>query len=63
MPSGEREVLAEADKLADALLDAKEKMSPPEFLLLLIELNLKIEEITKIDYASICAPSCGCSYK
>ena len=63
MPAVESEVLTQAEKLADALLDAKEKMSPTEFLLLLIELNLKIEEITKIDYASICAPSCGCSYK
>ena len=63
MSAGESEVLAEAEKLADVLKDAKEKMSSPGFILLLIELNKKIEEITKIDYASICVPSCGCSYK
>jgi hypothetical protein len=63
MPAGESDVLAEAEKLAIVLKDEKEKMSPPGFLLLLIELNKKIEEITKIDYALVCVPSCGCSYK
>ncbi|WP_048152566.1 hypothetical protein [Methanolacinia paynteri] len=63
MPAGDSEVLAEAEKLADVLKDAKEEMSPPEFLLLLIEVNLRVEEITKIDYASVCVSSCGCSYK
>ena len=63
MPAEGNEVLSEAEKLSIVLKDAREKMSPPEFLLLLIEVNMKIEEITKIDYASICAPSCGCSYK
>jgi hypothetical protein len=63
MPAEGNEVMKQAEMLADALLEAKEKMSPGEFLLLLIELNSKIEEITKIDYGSICAPACGCSYK
>ncbi|ADN35944.1 hypothetical protein Mpet_1181 [Methanolacinia petrolearia DSM 11571] len=63
MPARENDVLSEAERLSDVLKDAKEKMSPPEFLLLLIEVNLRVEEITKIDYASVCVPSCGCSYK
>ncbi|ADN35942.1 conserved hypothetical protein [Methanolacinia petrolearia DSM 11571] len=50
------EVLAEAERLADALAEAKNEMSLNEYLLMLIEMNMKIEEITKIDYGSICAP-------
>ena len=63
MPAERNEVFAEAEKLADVLKDVKEEMSSPEFLLLLIELNQKIKEITKVDYASVCVSSCGCSYK
>lgn len=60
MSTEESEVMAQAEMLADSLLKVKDGMTPTEFLMLLIELNSKIEEITKIDYASICAPSCGC---
>ena len=50
------EVLVQAERLADALAAAKDDMSLNEYLLMLIEMNMKIEEITKIDYGSICAP-------
>ena len=56
MSSEDSEVLAQAEKLADALAMAKDEMSLNEYLLMLIEMNMKIEEITKIDYGSICAP-------
>lgn len=51
------EVFTQAEKFADALLHAKEEMSPAEFTLLLVELNMKIEEKTKIDYGSVCKPT------
>jgi len=60
MSAEENPVLAQAERLADALLEVKSGMTPNEFLLLLIELNRKIEEVTKVDYGSICSPSCGC---
>ena len=50
------EILVQAERLADALAAAKDGMNPNEYLLMLIEMNMKIEEITKIDYGSICAP-------
>jgi hypothetical protein len=56
MSGGESEVLVQAERLADALAAAKDGMSLNEYLLMLIEMNMKIEEITKIDYGSICAP-------
>ena len=54
------EVFVQADRLAGSLLKVKDEMTPNEFLLLLIEMNRKIEEVTKVDYGSICSPS-GCS--
>ena len=56
MSEEKNEVLVQAESLADALLAAKDEMSLNEYLLLLIELNMKIEDITRIDYGSICAP-------
>ena len=57
MAAGGSEVFLQADKFADALLIAKEEMSPSEFLMLLAELNMKIEKITRIDYGSLCTHS------
>jgi hypothetical protein len=56
MSAEENEALLQAEKLAAALAAAKDEMSLNKYLLMLIEMNMKIEEITKIDYGSICAP-------
>jgi len=57
MTAENHEVLIQAEKLADVLVNARDDMKPHEFFLLLIEMNSKIAEVTKIDYGSICAPS------
>ena len=57
MSTEDKEVLVQAEKLADLLVSAKAGMKPGEFFLLLIEMNSKIEAVTKIDYGSICGPS------
>lgn len=60
MVSDADEVLAWADELGDALMRALEVLDPGEFYHLLVESNALIRQITRLEYGTICAPSCGC---
>ncbi len=54
------EVLARADELGDALKLAMEVMDPGAFYNLLVASNMTIRQVTRVEYGTICAPSCGC---
>ncbi|MEN6341468.1 MAG: hypothetical protein ABFC89_02805 [Methanospirillum sp.] len=54
------DVLARADELGDALKRAMEVLDPGAFYHLLVASNTTIRQVTRIEYGTICAPSCGC---
>jgi len=65
MTTTNHNVLAQAEKLGEALQLAKDEMDYGDFYSLLDECNTTIKEITRIDYGTICAPAggCGCGGK
>jgi hypothetical protein len=54
------DVMAAADALGDALRQAMDVLDPGAFYHLLVESNALIRQITRLEYGTICAPSCGC---
>ncbi len=60
MASDDADVLARADELGDALNRAMQVLDPGAFYHLLVASNVTIRQVTRIEYGTICAPSCGC---
>ena len=59
MTNENNEVLVKAKELAEALFHSEKKKDSIVFLSLLIECNALIQEITKIDFGTICSRSQG----
>ena len=60
MAPDDADVLGRADELGDALERAMEVLDPGAFYHLLAGSNATIRQVTRIEYGTICAPSCGC---
>ena len=60
MAPDDADVLARADELGDALKRAMQVMDPGAFYNLLVQSNATIRQVTRVEYGTICAPSCGC---
>lgn len=54
------DVLARADDIGDALQHAMQVLGPGAFYQLLVQSNATIRQVTRVEYGTICAPSCGC---
>ena len=56
MVGDDREVLARADELGDALARVMHEVDEGAFSRLLVECNAVIRELTGVEYGTICTP-------